>query len=117
MLVVALSTTKAELYAAVITAMDMMFTYHIMVLMGLTIELPMKLHCDNMEAIGYVNNWSCGGRIKHANIKMNYLRELQETGYIPVIHKKNEGGNIIPDAGTKNLPIGEYWKITNTFMS
>ena len=51
MLVVALSTTKAELYAAVITAMDMMFTYHIMVLMGLTIELPMKLHCDNMGAI------------------------------------------------------------------
>ena len=48
---------------------------------------------------------------------MNYLRELQETGYIPVIHKKNEGGNIIPDAGTKNLPVGEYWKITNTFMS
>ena len=32
-------------------------------------------------------------------------------------NKKNEGGNIIPDVGTKNLPIGEYWKITNTFMS
>ena len=51
MLVVVLSTTKAELYAAVIAAMDMMFTYHIMALMGLTIELPMKLHCDNMGAI------------------------------------------------------------------
>ena len=117
MLVVELSTTKAELYAAVITAVNMMFTYHIMVVMGLTIELPMKLHCDNMGAIGYVNNWSCGGRIKHANIKMNYLRELKEKGYIHVIHKKNEGRNIIPDAGTKNLPVEEYWKFTNTFMS
>tara|TARA_B100000780_G_scaffold239015_1_gene180618 strand:- start:385 stop:4227 length:3843 start_codon:yes stop_codon:yes gene_type:complete len=115
--VVALSTTEAELYAAVLTAMDMMFIYHSMISMGLTVELPMKLHCDNMGAVGYANNWSCGGRIKHVDIKMNYLRELKENGYLHVVHKKNEGGNIIPDVGTKNLPIGEYWKITNTFMS
>ena len=115
--VVALSTTEAELYAAVLTAMDMMFIYHSMVSMGLTVELPMKLHCDNMGAVGYANSWSCGGRIKHVDIKMNYLRELKENGYLHVVHKKNEGGNIIPDVGTKNLPIGEYWKITNTFMS
>ena len=48
---------------------------------------------------------------------MNYLQELKEKGYLHVVHKKNEGGNIIPDVGTKNLPIGEYRKITDTFMS
>ena len=52
--------------------------------------------------------WLCGGRIKHVNIKMNYLQELKESGYLHVVHKKNEGGNIIPDVGTKNLPIVEY---------
>ena len=54
---------------------------------------------------------------KHVDIKMSYLQELKENGYLHVVHKKNEEGNIIPDIGTKNLPIGEYWKITNTFMS
>ena len=115
--VVALSTTEAELYAAVLTAMDMMFTYHSMVSMGLTVKLPMKLHCKNVGAVGYANNWSCGGRIKHVDIKMSYLQELKENGYLYVVHKKNEGGTIIPDVGTKNLPIGESWKTTNTFMS
>ena len=57
--VVALSTTEAELYAAVLTAMDMMFIYHSMVSMGLTVELPMKLYCNNMGAVGYANSWSC----------------------------------------------------------
>ena len=55
--VVALSTTEAELYAAVLTAMDMMLTYHIMVVsMRLTVKLPMKLHCDNIGAAGFANN-------------------------------------------------------------
>ena len=115
--VVALSTTEAELYAAVLTAMDMMLTYHIMVVsMRLTVKLPMKLHCDNIGVAGYANNWSWGGRVKDVDIKMSYLQELKENGYLHVVHKKNKGGNIIPDVGTKNLPIGEYWKITNTFI-
>ena len=55
--VVALSTTEAELYAAVLTAMDMMLTYHIMVVsMRLTVKLPMKLQCDNIGAAGFANN-------------------------------------------------------------
>ena len=78
----------------------------------------MKLHCDNMGAIGYANNWSVIGQVKHIDIKMkNYLQELKEKGYLHVVHKKNKGGNIIFDVGTNNLPIGEYWKITNAFIS
>ena len=94
--VVALSTTEAELYVAVLTAMDMMLTYHIMVVsMGLTVKLPTKLHCDNIGAVGYANNWSWGGRVKDVDIKMSYLQELKENGYLHVVHKKNKGGNII----------------------
>ena len=41
--VAALSITEAELYAAVLTAQDMMFCYYIIVDLGLTVELPMVL--------------------------------------------------------------------------
>ena len=44
-----------------------------MILMGFTIELPIKLRCDNMGAVRYANNWSIGGQVKHRDIKMNYL--------------------------------------------
>lgn len=37
--IVALLSTEAELYAAVLTAIDMTFVYHILILMGLPINL------------------------------------------------------------------------------
>ena len=47
MKVIALSTTKSELNAAVLESMDMMLAYYILKGMKLTVELPMKLYVDN----------------------------------------------------------------------
>ena len=60
--IVALSTTEAELYSAVITAQDMMFVYHVVVGLELKVKLPMILYCDNNGAVQLANNWSVGGR-------------------------------------------------------
>jgi|TARA_B110001452_G_C14938808_1_gene328318 hypothetical protein len=46
-----------------------------------------------------------------------FTRTERERISTHVVHKKNKGGNIILDVGANNLPIGEYWKITNTFIS
>ena len=51
MKVIALSTTKSELNAAVLEAMDMMVAYYIIKGMRLTVELPMKLYVDNKAAV------------------------------------------------------------------
>ena len=45
------STTKSELYNAVLEAMDMLFAYYIMKGMQLTVELPIKLYCNNKGAV------------------------------------------------------------------
>jgi len=113
--VVALSTTEAELYSAVQTAMDMMFTYHIVIAMGLTVELPMVLYCDNMGAVHLANNWTIGGRTRHVCVKINYLRELKEQGFI---HMKHKSGTLVKaDQGTKNLGVVDFWRFIKSFMS
>jgi hypothetical protein len=51
--IVALSKTEAELFVAVLEAQDMMFAYHIMTSMLLTVaELPMILYVDNQGTGG-----------------------------------------------------------------
>ena len=49
--IVALSTTEAETYSAVMTAQDMMFVYHVMRHLGLKVTLSMILYCDNKGAV------------------------------------------------------------------
>jgi len=53
--VVTLSTTEAELYAAVQCAQEMLFVKHIMESIGLNVKLPMKLFSDNKGAILLTN--------------------------------------------------------------
>jgi hypothetical protein len=113
--IVALSTTEAELFAAVLEAQDMMFAFYIMTSMLLTIELPMILHCDNQGTVDLANNWSVGGRTRHVDVKQNYLRELKEGGFLRVIHRS--GTEITPDVSTKNTDLNQHKKQTNKFMS
>lgn len=69
--IVALSTTEAELFAAVLTAQDMMFVYHIVTSLGLTVEILMILYVDNKGAVDLANNWSVGGRTRHMDVRKN----------------------------------------------
>ena len=88
--IIVLSSTEAELYSAVLTAMDMMLVYHIVTSMGLTAKLPMVLYLDKSTAIALANNWSIGGRTKHTDTKQNYLRELKERGLVTVKYRSGK---------------------------
>jgi hypothetical protein len=68
-IVALLSVTEAELFAAVMTAQDMLFIMIIINSMGLLVELPMILEVDNKGAKDLVNNWSVGGRLRHIEVK------------------------------------------------
>ena len=99
--IVALSTTEAELYSAVLTAQDMMFVYHVIVGLELRVKLPMTLYCENNGAVQLANNWSVGGRTRHVDIKQNFLRELKDNGLLKV--EWMSGEDITPDMHTKNV--------------
>jgi hypothetical protein len=98
---VALSVTKAELFAAVMTVQDMLFIMRIVKSMGLQGELPMLLEIDNKGAKDLINNWSVGGRPRHIEVKHFFLRELKEQGLIVVKWLASEDNTA--DMFTKNL--------------
>ena len=74
---VTLSVCEAELYAATECAQDMMFMYRVLLSIGLKVKLPMKIGMDNQGAIALINNWSSGGRTRHIDTKLYFLRELK----------------------------------------
>ena len=113
--VVALSTTEAELYSAVLTAQDMMFVYHVMLGMELKVKLPMILYSDNTGAVQLANNWSVGGRTRHVDIKQNFLRELKGNGFLRV--EWMSGDDLTPDMHTKNLPRSLFEKYRKELVS
>jgi hypothetical protein len=98
---VALSVTEAELFAAVMTAQDMLFIMRIIQSMGLLVELPMLLEVDNKGVKDLVNNWSVGGRLRHVEVKQFFLRELKEQGLIVVKWLASEDNT--SDMMAKNL--------------
>ena len=102
MTIVALSTTEAELYLAVLTAQDMMCVYHVLLGMELKVKLPMVLFCDNQGAVELSNNWSVGGRTWHIDIKQNFLRKLKANGFLRVVWMSRN--DLTPDMHRKNVP-------------
>ena len=54
----------------------MMFVKNILESMGLETELPMRLEIDNKGAVDLVHNFSVGGRTKHMEIRLLWMREL-----------------------------------------
>jgi hypothetical protein len=80
---------------------------------GLQVQKPMKITFDNKGAVDYANNWSTGGRMRHAVIKFNFLRELKESGLIEINWCKSE--DMTADLFTKNLDGQMFKKHTAVF--
>lgn len=76
--IVALSVTEAELVAATECAQDLIYAKNILESIGLKVRLPIKLFIDNSGCIDLICNWSSGGRTRHMETRMFWLRELKE---------------------------------------
>ena len=81
---VAISVTEAEANASVSCVQDMLYTKHVLESIGLQVELPMLLEIDNKGAVDLINNWSVGGRTRHMDMRLKFMRELKEEGIIEI---------------------------------
>ena len=108
-----LSVTEAELTSGVECAQDMLFAMRVLESIGLKVRKPMLLLIDNKGAVDYANNWSAGGRMRHATIRLNFIRELKEAGMIRVEWKQSE--DMPADLFTKNLGGQQFQKHTAVF--
>ena len=98
---VTLSVTEAELTACVSCVQDMMYVYRVVTSMGLEVELPMVVEVDNSGARDLANSWSVGGRTRHVDVRLNFLRELKEQGMVVLKHIPGENNEA--DIFTKNV--------------
>ncbi len=97
----ALSVCKAEMNLAVLCAQDMIYTKHILELLGLQVETPMVLQMNNKGAVDLINSFSIGDCTCHIDVQQCFLRELKEAKIMVVTWipgTKNEG-----EMFTKNL--------------
>jgi hypothetical protein len=76
-IIVALSVTEAELFAATNNAQDMLYTKRIIESLGLQVQLPMILEVENKCAVDLVTNYSVGGRTHHVETRQYFLRQLK----------------------------------------
>ena len=71
------------------------------------------MEVDNKGAVDICNSWTVGGRTRHVEVKMYFLRELKEQRLVKVIWKK--GSEMTADIYTKNLPGPLFEKHGSTF--
>ena len=62
------SVTEAELYAAVSIAQDMLYVMHVVLPLGLLVELPLILESDNMGTVYLANTCGVPGRTRHIDV-------------------------------------------------
>ena len=111
--IVTLSSTEAELVAAVSCAQDMLYVMRILESIGLKVERPMVLWVDNKGTVDLANNWSVGGRTRHIEVRMYFLRDLKEEGTLIV--RWISGADNPADLFSKNLPHSLFSKHVKRF--
>ena len=77
-----LSVTEAEVVAASEVAQDMLFVMRLLESIGLKVKKPMKLRIDNKGAVDLFNGWRSGGRTRHIDTRIWFVRELKEEGVL-----------------------------------
>ena len=111
---VTLSVTEAEQAAAVACAQDMLFVMRLVESIGLKVKKPMILKLDNKGAHDLAHNWTIGGRTRHVDVRMNFLRELKEDGVI--LTEWIAGESNPSDLFTKNLQGPDFDKHSTKFV-
>ena len=110
---VTLSTAESELASGTQCAQEMLYVMRVLESIGLKVKKPMILEIDNRGAVGLANNWSVGGRTRHVEVRMYFLRELKEAGIIHTVWLC--GDDMSSDLFTKNLARPQFEKHTQTF--
>ena len=87
---VVVSTTEAEYMPLSEVVKELKFIVQQLQTMNITVELPITVHVDNIEAIGLSNNRNTGDRTKHIDIRTSFVKEYQEDGKIIIKFVKSE---------------------------
>lgn len=109
----ALSVCEAELMAAVDGSKEAMFIRNLCSELGVPIP-RFSLLTDSAGAYSIVNKPHYRGRVRHMDLRWNYLRTLVEDDIATVAH--TPGRSNPADVLTKPLPGPQFFKLVDGFM-
>jgi hypothetical protein len=110
----ALSSAEAEYYALCEAAKDVKYISMVLRSLGIEVELPITIYCDNVGAIFMTENASATTRTKHVDARYHYVRELLETGFIRIIFVRSEDNK--SDWFTKNVSSELYSRHMGSYI-
>ena len=106
--IVTLSSTEAEVQAAVEGIKEAIVVKDILEWMGLKVRLPMEHYIDNLPAVNIIKSNYTTKQTKHAALRQFYIKEQFQMGNIIPIHKRTN--TLSADLMTKNLSYNEFVK-------
>ena len=112
---VTLSSTEAEYVAMAELCGEILFVKSILEFLGVKLEWPILVNCDNIGAIYLAHNAKTSQRTKHIDVKYHFVREYVENGLIKIVFVKSEENDA--DIWTKNVKSEIFRKHTEKFMS
>ena len=104
--IVAQSTVEVEFTAASTAVNQALWLRKVLVDLNMKQERCTELFVDNQAAISISNNPVFHGKIKHFNIKLFFIREVQKEGTVSLIYCKSELQ--LADIFTKPLPRSKF---------
>nr|KYP63531.1 Copia protein [Cajanus cajan] len=104
--IVAQSTAEAKFIAATAAVNQVLWLKKILSDLLLHQKNKTEIFVDNQAAIAIANNPVCHGKTKHFNIKLYFLREMQQSGEVNLVYCKTE--DQLADIFTKSLPISKF---------
>lgn len=104
--IVAQSTAEAEFIAATAAANQVLWLKKIMCDLHEEQKHNTEIFVDNQAAIAISNNPVFHGKTKHFNIKLYYLREIQQNGEVTLVYCKSEDQQA--DLFTKPLSVSKF---------
>ena len=110
--VVSLSSSEAELIALTLCAQESKFAQMLLEELDTRTQRPMLINVDNTGAIFLAENQSVGGRTKHIDTRVSFIRDLIEDEYCRLQYVKTE--NNYADIGSKNQTIKLFTDMEKT---
>ena len=83
--------------------------------LGISVEKPIKIYCDNVGAIFMSNNAKYGSRTKHIDVWYHHVREHVMDGLVGIVFVQSEENDA--DIFTKNVGRTVFLKRTDKFMT
>jgi hypothetical protein len=110
---VALLSTEVEYRGVTIVACEVVWLQKLLSNLGLSVNAPVVIYCDNISSILLANNPVYHARTKHIEVHYHFIREKVLAKEIDLIHVSTE--DQVADIFTKALGIDKLKKFRKVF--